>query len=110
MSIIRPFRADDLFRFNNINLDIWTETVRACCVPHNTSTLLPLPRAIPLPRPSRARPKLLTIVVLPLATHAVWPRLLFQLPLALARHVLHRRAPQRAADGIRLGQGGRVSS
>jgi len=28
MSIIRPFRADDLFKFNNINLDIWTETVR----------------------------------------------------------------------------------
>jgi ribosomal protein S18 acetylase RimI-like enzyme len=26
MSIIRPFRADDLFKFNNVNLDIWTET------------------------------------------------------------------------------------
>ncbi|KAL4245280.1 N-terminal NatB acetyltransferase catalytic subunit [Abortiporus biennis] len=26
MSILRPFRATDLFRFNNINLDIWTET------------------------------------------------------------------------------------
>ncbi|KAH9001387.1 N-acetyltransferase [Lactarius akahatsu] len=26
MSIIRPFKADDLFKFNNINLDIWTET------------------------------------------------------------------------------------
>ncbi|KAH9981413.1 N-acetyltransferase [Lactifluus volemus] len=26
MSVIRPFRPDDLFKFNNINLDIWTET------------------------------------------------------------------------------------
>ncbi|KAI0062363.1 N-acetyltransferase [Artomyces pyxidatus] len=26
MSIIRPFRATDLFAFNNINLDVWTET------------------------------------------------------------------------------------
>ncbi|KAM6500128.1 N-acetyltransferase [Amanita muscaria] len=26
MSIVRPFSASDLFRFNNINLDIWTET------------------------------------------------------------------------------------
>jgi hypothetical protein len=55
MSIIRPFRADDLFRLNNMcvlcvgrpvfianlfffalpsNLDIWTETVRCCVVLH----------------------------------------------------------------------------
>ncbi|GJE89915.1 GNAT family N-acetyltransferase [Phanerochaete sordida] len=26
MSVLRPFRATDLFKFNNINLDIWTET------------------------------------------------------------------------------------
>ncbi|KAI0080918.1 N-acetyltransferase [Panus rudis PR-1116 ss-1] len=26
MSVTRPFRATDLFKFNNINLDIWTET------------------------------------------------------------------------------------
>ncbi|KAJ7599221.1 N-acetyltransferase [Mycena floridula] len=26
MSILRPFKASDLFTFNNINLDIWTET------------------------------------------------------------------------------------
>jgi len=26
MSVVRPFSASDLFKFNNINLDIWTET------------------------------------------------------------------------------------
>ncbi|KAJ3515992.1 hypothetical protein NLJ89_g1411 [Agrocybe chaxingu] len=26
MSILRPFKAADMFKFNNINLDIWTET------------------------------------------------------------------------------------
>jgi len=26
MSLLRPFSATDLFRFNNINLDAWTET------------------------------------------------------------------------------------
>ncbi|KAF8646949.1 hypothetical protein AX16_007040 [Volvariella volvacea WC 439] len=26
MSVLRPFKASDLFKFNNINLDIWTET------------------------------------------------------------------------------------
>jgi len=26
MSLLRPFRATDLFKFNNINLDSWTET------------------------------------------------------------------------------------
>ncbi|KAJ8092508.1 N-alpha-acetyltransferase 20 [Marasmius tenuissimus] len=26
MSVLRPFRAEDMFKFNNINLDIWTET------------------------------------------------------------------------------------
>jgi len=26
MSILRPFKATDLLKFNNINLDIWTET------------------------------------------------------------------------------------
>ena len=26
MSLLRPFRAADLFRFNNVNLDHWTET------------------------------------------------------------------------------------
>ncbi|KAF7305604.1 N-acetyltransferase [Mycena chlorophos] len=26
MSVLRPFRADDMFKFNNINLDGWTET------------------------------------------------------------------------------------
>ncbi|KAK7038274.1 N-acetyltransferase [Favolaschia claudopus] len=26
MSILRPFSAADMFKFNNINLDIWTET------------------------------------------------------------------------------------
>jgi len=26
MSVLRPFKADDLFKFNNVNLDIWTET------------------------------------------------------------------------------------
>lgn len=28
MSLLRPFSALDLFKFNNINLDAWTETVR----------------------------------------------------------------------------------
>ncbi|KAF7778455.1 hypothetical protein Agabi119p4_2800 [Agaricus bisporus var. burnettii] len=26
MSVLRPFKATDMFKFNNINLDIWTET------------------------------------------------------------------------------------
>jgi N-terminal acetyltransferase B complex catalytic subunit len=26
MSLIRPFSALDLFEFNSINLDVWTET------------------------------------------------------------------------------------
>jgi len=26
MSVLRSFRATDLFKFNNINLDVWTET------------------------------------------------------------------------------------
>jgi len=26
MSVLRAFRATDLFKFNNINLDVWTET------------------------------------------------------------------------------------
>ncbi|KAI8453507.1 hypothetical protein BY996DRAFT_7149343 [Phakopsora pachyrhizi] len=26
MSLLRPFQATDLFRFNNVNLDPWTET------------------------------------------------------------------------------------
>ncbi|KAF9447585.1 N-acetyltransferase [Macrolepiota fuliginosa MF-IS2] len=26
MSVLRPFKASDMFKFNNINLDIWTET------------------------------------------------------------------------------------
>ncbi|EST08965.1 GNAT domain protein [Kalmanozyma brasiliensis GHG001] len=26
MSLLRPFRATDLFKFNNVNLDHWTET------------------------------------------------------------------------------------
>jgi len=26
MSILRPFKASDMFKFNNINLDVWTET------------------------------------------------------------------------------------
>ncbi|ETW86232.1 hypothetical protein HETIRDRAFT_432675 [Heterobasidion irregulare TC 32-1] len=26
MSVLRPFRATDMFKFNNVNLDIWTET------------------------------------------------------------------------------------
>ncbi|KAF8829439.1 hypothetical protein HHX47_DHR3000990 [Lentinula edodes] len=26
MSILRPFKATDMFKFNNVNLDIWTET------------------------------------------------------------------------------------
>lgn len=26
MSLLRPFSASDLFSFNPINLDIWTET------------------------------------------------------------------------------------
>jgi len=26
MSVLRPFRATDLFKFNNVNLDVWTET------------------------------------------------------------------------------------
>ncbi|KIO34665.1 hypothetical protein M407DRAFT_240501 [Tulasnella calospora MUT 4182] len=26
MSVLRPFKADDLFKFNNVNLDLWTET------------------------------------------------------------------------------------
>jgi len=26
MSVLRPFKATDLFKFNNVNLDIWTET------------------------------------------------------------------------------------
>lgn len=26
MSILRPFSASDLFSFNPINLDVWTET------------------------------------------------------------------------------------
>ncbi|KAI0351758.1 N-acetyltransferase [Trametes cingulata] len=26
MSVLRPFRATDMFKFNHINLDLWTET------------------------------------------------------------------------------------
>ncbi|CAK5277104.1 unnamed protein product [Mycena citricolor] len=26
MSVLRSFKADDMFKFNNINLDVWTET------------------------------------------------------------------------------------
>ncbi|KAG0148740.1 hypothetical protein CROQUDRAFT_105627, partial [Cronartium quercuum f. sp. fusiforme G11] len=26
MSLLRPFSANDLFNFNNVNLDPWTET------------------------------------------------------------------------------------
>ncbi|KAJ7481033.1 N-acetyltransferase [Mycena galericulata] len=26
MSVLRPFKAEDMFKFNNINLDVWTET------------------------------------------------------------------------------------
>ncbi|KAJ7143188.1 N-acetyltransferase [Mycena crocata] len=26
MSVLRPFKALDMFKFNNINLDVWTET------------------------------------------------------------------------------------
>ncbi|KAJ7286520.1 N-acetyltransferase [Mycena rebaudengoi] len=26
MSVLRPLRASDMFKFNNINLDVWTET------------------------------------------------------------------------------------
>ncbi|KAF9261254.1 N-acetyltransferase [Marasmius fiardii PR-910] len=26
MSVLRPLRVDDMFKFNNINLDVWTET------------------------------------------------------------------------------------
>ncbi|TFK72730.1 N-acetyltransferase [Pluteus cervinus] len=26
MSVLRPFRASDMFKFGNINLDVWTET------------------------------------------------------------------------------------
>ncbi|KAJ3731627.1 N-acetyltransferase [Lentinula guzmanii] len=26
MSVLRPFKASDMFKFNNVNLDIWTET------------------------------------------------------------------------------------
>ncbi|KAJ7355817.1 N-acetyltransferase [Mycena olivaceomarginata] len=26
MSVLRPFSASDMFKFNNINLDVWTET------------------------------------------------------------------------------------
>jgi len=26
MSILRPFKASDMFKFNNVNLDVWTET------------------------------------------------------------------------------------
>ncbi|KAN0077020.1 Acyl-CoA N-acyltransferase [Tylopilus felleus] len=26
MSVLRPFMATDMFKFNNINLDVWTET------------------------------------------------------------------------------------
>ncbi|KLO14917.1 acyl-CoA N-acyltransferase [Schizopora paradoxa] len=28
MSVLRAFKATDLFRFNNINLDVWTETFK----------------------------------------------------------------------------------
>jgi N-terminal acetyltransferase B complex catalytic subunit len=30
MTTIRRFVCDDLFRFNNVNLDVLTETARAC--------------------------------------------------------------------------------
>ncbi|KAG8906330.1 N-terminal acetyltransferase [Tulasnella sp. 403] len=26
MSVLRPFKAADLFKFNNVNMDVWTET------------------------------------------------------------------------------------
>jgi len=26
MSVLRPFKASDMFKFNNVNLDVWTET------------------------------------------------------------------------------------
>lgn len=34
MSIIRPFQATDLLKFNAVNIDPWTETVR--CGPRVT--------------------------------------------------------------------------
>lgn len=33
MTSTRKFRCDDLFRFNNVNLDVLTETVRAALHP-----------------------------------------------------------------------------
>ena len=64
--------------------------VPACCVPHTSSS------------PTSDQPHITHHFSLSCdATQVVWPRLLFQLPLTLAGHVLCRAAPERTPDGIR---------
>lgn len=119
MSIIRPFRADDLFRFNNVCVSahspqfslltfrVYRPTATCSQQPRymdrNGACLLAAchtPAPLPLPRPSQ--PHITHHFSLSCdATQVVWPRLLFQLPLTLAGHVLCRAAPERTPDGIR---------
>jgi hypothetical protein len=137
MSIIRPFRADDLFRFNNMCVafphvsshSMNAMTLRAHRLPFpaiSTSgpkrcvTFIrrrrPMPRAPtrsdpqnPLSRPSVRASQThdvtchALLLISMLITHTrttVWPRLLFQLPLEMARHVLYGPAPKRSTNGI----------
>src|SRR6266404_2187057 len=95
MSIIRPFRADDLFKFNNmlraisflLRLNSYTS------YPPEISTFGPRQCASEKPALSSV-PSTLT------RHHTVWPRLLFQLSFPLARYVLHRPTPHRSTHGI----------
>ena len=67
--------------------------VPACCVPHMPHTSS---------SPTSDQPHITHHFSLSCdATQVVWPRLLFQLPLTLAGHVLCRAAPERTPDGIR---------
>jgi hypothetical protein len=99
------------------NLDIWTETVR-CVVLHSSRPTLLYPNT-PNPRtqlhshlrgcPSRGSihaidmpcTQLINFLLINRTrTLIVWPRLLFQLPLEMARHVLYGPAPKRSTNGI----------
>jgi len=90
------------------NLDIWTETVRTATKQPQASEWggsadprqSPHMHTFPLSTTTTAIAIIIALITLDF-THAVWPRLLFQLPLPMARHVLHRSAPERTTDGIR---------
>jgi ribosomal protein S18 acetylase RimI-like enzyme len=93
MSIIRPFRADDLFKFNNMLRPFLFLCPRVLTIhPPETSIFGPRQCASKNPRSPPFFPQLFLF--------AVWPGLLFQLSFPLARYVLYRSAPQRSTDGI----------